>query len=99
MSDLAFTCPECGRTSSHPEDVANSYCGACKTFWHTLDCPGCGNQMWVSEDDEARARLGAERRAFSDYPDAEFVAVCNECWEGMRRAFPTLDARLKLEGL
>ena len=24
-----FTCPTCGRTSAHPEDLAEGYCGAC----------------------------------------------------------------------
>lgn len=25
----SFTCPKCGRTSHHPEDVAHGYCGNC----------------------------------------------------------------------
>lgn len=29
----SFTCPRCGRTSYHPEDVANCYCGFCHIFW------------------------------------------------------------------
>jgi hypothetical protein len=24
-----FTCPRCGRTSHHPDDVREGYCGAC----------------------------------------------------------------------
>jgi hypothetical protein len=28
----SFTCPVCGRTSYHPEDAANGYCGACHEF-------------------------------------------------------------------
>lgn len=27
-----FTCPDCGNTSYHPQDVRNQYCGACHTF-------------------------------------------------------------------
>lgn len=27
-----FTCPRCGRSSSHPDDIANGYCGACHDF-------------------------------------------------------------------
>ena len=27
-----FTCPVCGAVSSHPEDLANGYCGACHAF-------------------------------------------------------------------
>jgi ribosomal protein L37E len=25
----SVTCPRCGRTSHHPDDVAEGYCGAC----------------------------------------------------------------------
>ena len=28
----SFTCPDCRRTSYHPQDVANQYCGACHVF-------------------------------------------------------------------
>jgi hypothetical protein len=28
----SFTCPACGMTSYHPDDVANSYCGNCHEF-------------------------------------------------------------------
>jgi hypothetical protein len=28
----SFTCPDCGRTSHHPMDVTNRYCGACHRF-------------------------------------------------------------------
>lgn len=28
----SFTCPQCLRTSRHPEDVKNRYCGACHEF-------------------------------------------------------------------
>jgi hypothetical protein len=24
-----FTCPRCGRTSHHPDDIREGYCGAC----------------------------------------------------------------------
>lgn len=33
---MSFTCPDCGRTSYHPEDEANSYCGHCHTFHDTI---------------------------------------------------------------
>ena len=29
----SFTCPQCGRVSHHPQDVANRYCGACHQFF------------------------------------------------------------------
>lgn len=28
----SFTCPWCHRTSYHPDDVANRYCGGCNRF-------------------------------------------------------------------
>ena len=28
----SITCPKCGRTSYHPEDVRHRYCGACHQF-------------------------------------------------------------------
>jgi hypothetical protein len=31
----AFTCPRCGRTTHHPVDVAESYCGACHDYTGT----------------------------------------------------------------
>lgn len=31
----SITCPKCGRTSHHPEDVRWGYCGAC--HWWTSD--------------------------------------------------------------
>lgn len=29
---MPFTCPRCGRTSPHPEDARQGYCGACHDF-------------------------------------------------------------------
>lgn len=46
-----FICPQCGRISYHPEDIANSYCGACHEFASTT-CPMCGEpctRTWVPE--------------------------------------------------
>lgn len=33
-----FTCPRCGRTSHHPTDKAEGYCGACRD-WTDTDAP------------------------------------------------------------
>lgn len=33
MTDTSITCPRCRRTSYHPSDVAERYCGACG-MWH-----------------------------------------------------------------
>lgn len=30
--DMSITCPQCNRTSHHPEDVKYGYCGACHEF-------------------------------------------------------------------
>lgn len=29
---MSFTCPDCGRTSHHPEDERSNYCGNCHEF-------------------------------------------------------------------
>lgn len=50
----SITCPECGRTSYHPEDVKQGYCGACNWFTSSptlgpytpeRPCPECGKPM------------------------------------------------------
>lgn len=34
LRDLpSITCPECGRTTHHPKDIASRYCAACYVFW------------------------------------------------------------------
>jgi len=44
----AITCPDCGRTSWHPEDVARGYCGVCHATTNgtvtrpCIRCAGCG---------------------------------------------------------
>lgn len=35
-AEASVTCPRCGRTSYHPGDVAEGYCGAC----HDWTSPG-----------------------------------------------------------
>lgn len=35
MAQPSITCPICGMTSYHPEDIRNSYCGNC--HWWTSD--------------------------------------------------------------
>ena len=35
MANESITCPRCGRTSFHPEDVRQGYCGHC--HWWTSD--------------------------------------------------------------
>ncbi len=31
---LFITCPDCGKVSWHPDDVASGYCGNCHDFTH-----------------------------------------------------------------
>lgn len=38
---MAFTCPECNRTSHHPKDEEHQYCGACHKFF------GPGDIQWA----------------------------------------------------
>lgn len=44
---VSITCKGCGRTSHHPEDVANRYCGFCKVFHH--DIPIGKRIEWAAE--------------------------------------------------
>jgi protein-arginine kinase activator protein McsA len=32
MSEQSITCPKCGMTSHHPQDVLEKYCGNCHQF-------------------------------------------------------------------
>jgi hypothetical protein len=53
-----FTCPRCGRTSHHPDDIREGYCGACHDWTRDpLVCSACGTvSCWqgVLMCDEAR---------------------------------------------
>ena len=44
--ELEFTCPRCGMTSYHPEDIREGYCGHCHNWTRpdvVISCPcGCG---------------------------------------------------------
>lgn len=35
----SFTCPKCGMTSYHPEDVRQGYCGSCHEFTGEQEAP------------------------------------------------------------
>lgn len=32
ITDNAFTCPECGAKSFHPDDISTGYCSRCHAF-------------------------------------------------------------------
>lgn len=57
MTTPSITCPKCGRTSHHPDDMAEGYCGACHEYTRGLvtrpcaRCDGCG-QVANSDDQE-----------------------------------------------
>lgn len=34
-----ITCPQCGRSSAHPKDIENRYCGACHQFHADMSPP------------------------------------------------------------
>lgn len=79
MSAPSFTCPICGRTSWHPQDVEHGYCGACHAYtaeplpldelrpWH---CPFCGYAC-----DTASPARGHEQ------PCTGSVSICLRCAE------------------
>jgi hypothetical protein len=51
----SFTCPVCGATSYHPDDIAQGYCGRCHDYTrgpavvipdsHTTRCLACDAQL------------------------------------------------------
>lgn len=52
VPDRRFQCPRCGARSSHPEDIANGYCGACHAFTGStaerwVDTLSCGHEQTV----------------------------------------------------
>lgn len=53
----SITCPRCGRTSYHPEDIKQGYCGACHwwtsdpTLMHVIECPAEHCHHLAFEDD------------------------------------------------
>lgn len=53
----SITCPRCGATSYHPEDIAQGYCGRC--HWWTSD-PLLG-APWVIAELEREGKIGDSR--------------------------------------
>lgn len=57
-----FTCPLCGRTSHHPDDVRYSYCGACHEFTDTTGAVEFVKDLIAQGQWENYDRIMAERR-------------------------------------
>lgn len=47
---IAITCSTCNMTSYHPEDIANRFCGSCKTFL-TDPAPGEPGSIRIAHQD------------------------------------------------
>jgi predicted RNA-binding Zn-ribbon protein involved in translation (DUF1610 family) len=64
LEGVAFTCPRCGRTSHHPEDARQGYCGACGDWTgpgvpgegtaRDYQCESCGQRMAVPPEHVGR---------------------------------------------
>lgn len=50
----SITCPLCGRTSHHPKDIEEGYCGACHWWTGRTDMLAARLETWVSEYSEQR---------------------------------------------
>lgn len=55
MTELSITCPRCGHTSHHPQDVTSGYCGNCHdwttqtlSIWTVYDHPADYPDMYVA---------------------------------------------------
>lgn len=52
MSEDSYTCPKCGMTSYHPEDVKHKYCGNCHQTIYELDFDSfTGRMVYVGQDE------------------------------------------------
>jgi hypothetical protein len=65
---MAFTCPRCGRTSHHPTDEAEGYCGACHD-WTRL--AAAVDELRGLTVDELTARLLTRDAEYHASPDAD----------------------------
>lgn len=61
MSD-SITCPQCGRTSYHPMDIKEGYCGACHDY--TSQCTWCFSAENITVINGYRACITHIDRAF-----------------------------------
>ena len=98
-----FTCPRCGRTSQHPIDALEGYCGHCHAWidtsrspWHFyFDRQGepiDEDRFGVLHDDEDYKRIGLDtypslEDVAGDPLDPEPVATISTVWMGINHAF------------
>lgn len=69
---VRFTCPRCGRSSSHPDDLRHGYCGNCHDFTGRVSryCPYCLDEL-VPAGEITWADVPEVRRP----PDGSYVCV------------------------
>lgn len=53
MASASITCPECLRTSYHPKDIDEGYCGFCHAW--TSDPAGIVMQLLLDEPEDQSA--------------------------------------------
>lgn len=70
-----FVCPDCGRPSTHPEDVKARYCGAC--HWWTGD-PVMAAIRRDAGDDDAGMIVWLQSRALSDQRARQVVDLMDD---------------------
>lgn len=78
----SITCHKCGKTSHHPEDVKQAYCGSCHFFHITMStvelpvstCPTCGYQV---DSASKPITVFGER----DQPVPGDLSICLKCGE------------------
>ena len=92
MTQRSFTCPDCGITSHHPEDVRHCYCASCHEFKqdparryvHLLHggVTACGVGGWKLPDGHRWIRLEEWPEFTSNglAPPAEFCAGCDQAF-------------------
>ena len=61
----SFTCPECGRTSYHPTDIAEGYCGACHRGNLERRLERGAEPYWMQDVRVAQRAIEAARRAIA----------------------------------
>jgi hypothetical protein len=76
MTGPAFTCPVCGRTSHNPNDVAESYCGACHGLTTAPPPPGFRWVLFVPADE--RRRFGRLLDDAGLEPGADYIIVAGD---------------------